>query len=583
VIGALRVILGADTAQFETGMKRAQATMSGVGQKMQGIGAAMSLGITAPVTLIGKEMLSAAVNAEEMQSAFNVSFGSMSKSTEDWARKTGDALGRSTQELQQAALTMNGLFKAGGPATAQTAELSKEFAVLAQDLSSFHNIKPEEALDRLRAGLSGEAEPLRKFNVYLTEAAVKAEAMKLGLIGANGELAESAKIQARASLIMKGTTEAQGDVARTSESLANKQRALSAQWQELSVTVGTLLIPAITPLVSVLTDVAKWFGSLSPQMQTAIGVMAGLAAAVGPVVGVMGTLMTAMTALKPVIMAVRVAFMLLLGPTNPLGLIITAVTAVIAVWVLFGDDIKRIAGVVVDYVRRMYEGIKTWLLDKFSAIVDGVRKKVEAVKGFFAGMYDAVVGNSYVPDMVRQVGEWMQKLDGAMVDPARAANDNVAKSFAGMSDSVISSLGSVAKALASGDWKGALQGALGMAGRGNGKVAGWANAASEVLKMLPGFANGGSFTVGGSSGIDKNIVAIRATRGERVDVTPANQARAGGSDGVLVVRVDKSDLFDVAVQRAAAPMAAQAAVAGARGGAALGRQQMGRQARQTFR
>lgn len=43
---------------------------------------------------------------------------------------------------------------------------------------------------------------------------------------------------------------------------------------------------------------------------------------------------------------------------------------------------------------------------------------------------------------------------------------------------------------------------------------------------VPGFARGGSFRVGGSGGRDSQLVAFRATPGERVDVTPS-----GGSGG----------------------------------------------------
>ncbi len=41
------------------------------------------------------------------------------------------------------------------------------------------------------------------------------------------------------------------------------------------------------------------------------------------------------------------------------------------------------------------------------------------------------------------------------------------------------------------------------------------------------FAHGGSFTVGGSPGIDNNVVAFRASRGERVTITPPGNATAG--------------------------------------------------------
>jgi phage-related minor tail protein len=49
---------------------------------------------------------------------------------------------------------------------------------------------------------------------------------------------------------------------------------------------------------------------------------------------------------------------------------------------------------------------------------------------------------------------------------------------------------------------------------------------------VPGFATGGSFMVGGEGGTDQNLVAFRASRGERVDVlTPAQQAAQAQGQG----------------------------------------------------
>jgi TP901 family phage tail tape measure protein len=67
---------------------------------------------------------------------------------------------------------------------------------------------------------------------------------------------------------------------------------------------------------------------------------------------------------------------------------------------------------------------------------------------------------------------------------------------------------------------------------------------------VPGFATGGSFMVGGTGGIDQNLVAFNASRGERVDVlTPAQQqAQAQGqqsavnaSVGVTIINVVDPD------------------------------------------
>lgn len=49
--------------------------------------------------------------------------------------------------------------------------------------------------------------------------------------------------------------------------------------------------------------------------------------------------------------------------------------------------------------------------------------------------------------------------------------------------------------------------------------------AGDLLSsFLPGYANGGQFTVGGAAGQDRNLVGLRLSRGERVTVeTPAQQ------------------------------------------------------------
>lgn len=50
---------------------------------------------------------------------------------------------------------------------------------------------------------------------------------------------------------------------------------------------------------------------------------------------------------------------------------------------------------------------------------------------------------------------------------------------------------------------------------------------------LPGHNEGADFMVGGTGGVDKNVVAFRASRGERVQVTPAGQSAGSGSPTVV--------------------------------------------------
>src|SRR5690606_21563024 len=123
-----------------------------------------------------------------------------------------------------------------------------------------------------------------------------------------------------------------------------------------------------------------------------------------------------------------------------IGIAAAAIAGLAAVWWAWGDDIKRVVRQTVDLAgqrfralvaiaQHTYEGVKGWLLDKFTAVVEGIKGKVDAVTGFFRGMYDAVVGNSYVPDMVDGIAANFAGLDGVMVKPTLAATSQVVGAF----------------------------------------------------------------------------------------------------------------------------------------------------------
>jgi hypothetical protein len=102
--------------------------------------------------------------------------------------------------------------------------------------------------------------------------------------------------------------------------------------------------------------------------------------------------------------------------------------------VLHGKDL------IVGYAKALYEGVKAWLVDSFTTIVSGVKGKIDAVTGFFRDMYDKVVGNSYVPDMIVRIGQEFSRLETVMVHPTQVAAGNVTGTFATMSTTSLSSI-----------------------------------------------------------------------------------------------------------------------------------------------
>lgn len=677
VIGALRVMLGMDTAEFEEGANRAQRSakkferdMQKLGRKLGKIGKGMTLAVTAPLAAFGVSSFKAASDAAELQSAFDQTFGELAGTMNAWAEETGNALGRSTQSMQELANTFGIFFNQAAETREEAAKMSQTFAVLAQDLASFYNVSEDDALAKLRSGLAGEAEPLRDFGVFLSAAAVEARALEMGLAATSKELTEQDKIVARYNLILEGTANAQGDVSRTADGTANQMRKAAAAFEELQVKIGNVLLPVITPLIERLGELLDFMASLPDEMQTAIVVFAGLAAAAGPVLIVLGSLVTAAPAIAGAFGIIKVAMLgllanpILLGAAVVIGGIVLAwqnwdtITAIVegvgaSVTNWYEQNIKPTMDAVTQVVRgfvdfftgyfgrhieatvalvsalmtgdfsgawdaakaivansvqamaqvvqavgpvieaafkAIYDAAKQWLMDRLGDALEFVQRKVKQVEEAFAWLYDKVVGNSWIPDMVEAIGREMGLLDGLMVSPAVSAADatsaafedasqSVQRSFAEMAEGALGSLDRLLGGIKGGGVSDILGGLLGI-GQAFGVFGGGAGglptggalgggAAPSFDFDIPGFAKGGSMRLGGMAGLDRNLLSLngsplaRVSAGETMTIRPANDA----ARDVRVTIVDTTGLFKTRVEGAAARVVAQAAPAIAQRGA----------------
>lgn len=193
--------------------------------------------------------IKAASNLAEQVNKSNVVFGKSAGVVEDWSKRTADAIGLSRRAALQAAGAYGQMLQTAGLNERASAKMSTELVNLAGDLASFNDIDPTLALDKLRSGLSGEAEPLRALGVFLSEARVKAEAYRSGIAKLGAELTEGQKVQARYNLILQDTSKAQGDFARTSDSLANSSRRVKAQLENAAAGLASRVLPTVANAV----------------------------------------------------------------------------------------------------------------------------------------------------------------------------------------------------------------------------------------------------------------------------------------------------------------------------------------------
>ena len=136
-----------------------------------------------------KDAIGNAVDLGEQMNKTAVVFrGPGAKAIQDWSKSTATALGISQRQALESAGVLGNMLVPMGIGRQKAADMSKSFVNLAADMASFNNASPEETLDALRSGLAGETEPLRKFGVFLNEARIKQQAMKMGLYDGTGEL-----------------------------------------------------------------------------------------------------------------------------------------------------------------------------------------------------------------------------------------------------------------------------------------------------------------------------------------------------------------------------------------------------------
>lgn len=390
------------------------------------LGRGATVGATLPLGALAASSAQLAIDQQELASAFAVTFGKHTAAMEQWAARTGAAMGRSRTELMKASNTFGIFFNQATRDSAQAADMSRRFAVLAQDLSSFFNVSEDVALQKLRSGLSGESEPLRDFGVFLTEATVQAEALRMGLAKTSKGLTEQDKIMARYSLILKATGKAQGDVVRTGDSTANRIRAAQAAWNDLQLTIGEKLIPAITPAINLLIGALNAFNRLSPATQKWLIIIGAAVAALGPLLlglsglfiglkaisgglallsagwAAIGGLSGAVTA---AFAGIRIAALFMARGVMQAGLMMLANPMVLAITVLVGA--VALAGYLIwkhwDKIKAAFNGGVAYLgglASRFLAfgraimdgLVNGISQRIAAIKSLVTGIAGKVAG-----------------------------------------------------------------------------------------------------------------------------------------------------------------------------------------------
>lgn len=166
------------------------------------------------------------------------------------------------------------------------------------------------------------------------------------------------------------------DAGKFQDALDRLKGTATQAFLSAGASLADTLVPALEKLVTVVSDVLNWFGSLDGTTQAVILTVLALVAAISPVLGLISTLTSLAGALN-------VAMLPMIGT---IAGIIAAVAAVIAIGVLLyknWDTIKAKATELWQNIKATFEKIKNTIKDSLEKAKEFVKNAIEKIKNFF--------------------------------------------------------------------------------------------------------------------------------------------------------------------------------------------------------
>ena len=513
-----------------SGVKQSEKDIKGLEKNLGKLGKAATIAsaaMAAAFVKISVDAIKLAGDMEEMESKFDAVF----KETAPAARKEleafGDEVNRSKFELMAMASTVQDTFVPLGFARDEAKGLSVQLTKLAVDVASFNNALEPEVMASFQSAIVGNVEAVRKYGIVMTQPTIQAELFAMGIEGGLTAATEQEKALARLNIIIRGTEDAHGDAAKTADSFVNTMKGLEAQIEVLKVSWGQTLMPLAQ-------DTVKWLSAdAEAWVEVDKRVKDGTA-------GINDNIVSRYTLFR------RIRDEILIQRENEEG------------W----RAIDEAMGPIDDKLRNLSDQSLPQVTAALEDVPAPTRMAMETLTEF--GNAAEITAGKVDTNLTGSISGFLKEIDfllagGADIQAAfmnlkagveaGAISEEDGKVFAeGLfvaAQDLQVELGEISAADAAKNIQSQLGGSLDEA---KGKLDGIDQAFNNLNRSIKmeigvsvggpgaqfaldgGFQHGGSFTVGGQPGADANLVAFKATRGERVSITPAGQSSTTNND-----------------------------------------------------
>lgn len=374
--------------KVDTGIEGVKKSMDGLAKKSTQVGKSLTTFVTLPILGLGAALVKSASDAEETESKFDTVFKGISNRASVTSKELAQNFGLSSVKAKQLLGDTGDLLTGFGFTQDKALDLSKGVQELAVDLASFTNFSggAEGASAALTKALLGERESIKSLGISILEEDVKRKVALLTAQGMTFETERQAKAFATLKLAQEQSKNAIGDYARTNQGFANQFRLMKTRISDVAVSFGKILLPPALAVLKVVIKVVEWFGELSDTTKTFILIIAGLAAAIGPllllfggILSSVGLLITGFTGLATAIGVTNAGLLLMAAKFILVGALIAAAFAIVFLVVddliafFKGED--SLTGVIIEEIGKAVDFVG----DKFNELPDIVQAVIAAV------------------------------------------------------------------------------------------------------------------------------------------------------------------------------------------------------------
>lgn len=249
--------------------------------------------------------------------------------------------------------------------------------------------------------------------MYGAEGAQKAQyaAMLAGKTGMAGLLAivntgeEDFNNLADAIYNANGTSQEMADIMQ--DNLEGQMTILKSQLEELAISFGEILMPAIRDIVGKVQEFIDWLNNMDEGTKETIIQVALLAAAIGPLLIVVGKVISAVGTIMQ--LAPKLGEAIYFLANNPIVLIIAAIAGLVALIAAKGDEIQAILQKVDDFLQNIFAVDWTNVFgpvlgEALNVLFANVKNIWDSIKRIFDGIIDFIRGVF--------TGDWQRAWEG---------------------------------------------------------------------------------------------------------------------------------------------------------------------------